>query len=204
MVSQAERRKATIDAILGAARKLFARDGFEATTIDDIAKAGGVAKGAVYHHFRSKEEILEQVLETMQAELAAEVPIIARAAKDPLDGIYKGTLKYLSAASEKGTRRILLIDGPAVLGWDKWREIDQRHFAHLLKVPMTVLLKDRMKPREIDALCHLVTGAMTEAALVCAVSDNPERDARDLALGIKMLLESVVKPRVSGGRAPEA
>ena len=70
MSSQAERRAATVAAILTSARALFGGRGFEATSIDDIAEGAGVAKGAVYHHFDSKEAIFTQVLEAVQADIA--------------------------------------------------------------------------------------------------------------------------------------
>jgi AcrR family transcriptional regulator len=125
MAKQAQRTEATTRAIEGAARKLFATRGFAATSIDDIAARAGVAKGAVYHHFASKEAIFARVLESLQAELAsAEVPAASRRITDPLDAIADAVLRWLVAASEPERKRILLVDGPAVLGWQRWREID--------------------------------------------------------------------------------
>jgi len=192
MVSQSERRQATIAAILAAARRRFAQKGFAETTIDDIAEAGGVAKGAVYHHFSSKEEILERVMDQLTEEIAAAVPIAAQGGKDPLDAMTRGTQKYLSLIAEPAARRILLIDGPAVLGWDKWREIDQRHFSRLMRVPMAALLQGKKTPREIDAICHLLTGAVTEAALVTATAKDPQRTAREMAQSFRALLSGVL------------
>lgn len=202
MVSQEERRRATIAAILAAARKRFAQHGFDKTTIDDIARAGGVAKGAVYHHFASKEAIFERVLDQLTLELAEAVPAAAQAASDPLDAMVRGTHKYLSLISEPDTRRILLVDGPAVLGWDKWREIDQRHFGPLVRGPLTVLLRGKMKAREIEAICHLLTGAVTEAALVTASAPDPARTAREMARSFRALLSGIFSP--TDGSAPSA
>ena len=202
MVSQAERREATIAAILSAARKRFAQKGFAETTIDEIAQTGGVAKGAVYHHFSSKEEIFERVLDQLTLELAEAVPAAAQAATDPLDAMVRGTHKYLSLISEPDTKRIVLVDGPAVLGWDKWREIDQRHFGRLVRGPMTVLLREKMKPREIEAVCHMLTGAVTEAALVTANAADPARTAREMARSFRALLSGIFSP--TDGSAPSA
>src|SRR4051812_44092620 len=117
MVRQAERTEATKTAILQAARKLFASNGFEATSIDAIAEEAGVAKGAVYHHFASKEELFTRVLEGVQAEIAAAPPPASlRKLADPMDQIAAGALYYLNAATEPGTKQILLIDGPTVIG----------------------------------------------------------------------------------------
>src|SRR5690348_17964621 len=100
MIRQIDRSAATIADILAAARKLFAGEGFDGTSIDDIAAKAGVAKGAVYHHFDSKEAIFTRVLEDVQAEIAALPPSAAmRTLSDPLDLIAAGTLHYLLAAT---------------------------------------------------------------------------------------------------------
>ena len=128
MTSQPQRRAATIAAIISAAGELFTASGFAATSIDDIASRAGVAKGAVYHHFKSKEQIFQRVFEQMTGGLAAEVAASAAAGKSMLDRFERGTLKYLTSIAGNRFRQVLLIDGPAVLGWEKWREIDTRYF----------------------------------------------------------------------------
>jgi AcrR family transcriptional regulator len=194
VTTQAERRATTIAAILRAARSLFTARGFEATSIDDIAADAGVAKGAVYHHFDSKEQIFGCVFEEMSAELATLVPKAASAGKDLLDSIGRGTLKYLTTIASDDFRQILLLDGPAVLGWQKWREIDVRYFGQLMDTPLVAALKERASDREIEALSHLITGAVTEAALVCAVSEHRNRTARDLTKALQTMLSHYFRP----------
>jgi AcrR family transcriptional regulator len=192
MIRQIDRSAATIADILAAARKLFAATGFEATSIDVIAAKAGVAKGAVYHHFNSKEEIFTRVLEDVQAEIAAlPVPAATRAMADPLDMVAAETLRYLLAATEPSRKRILLIDGPAVIGWRKWREIDDRFFGAGAKAAMTHVLGVGAQPREIDAVTHLVMGAVMEACLVCATARDPKKAARELASGLRKMLEGL-------------
>ena len=192
MIRQIDRSAATIADILAAARKLFATAGFEATSIDGIAAKAGVAKGAVYHHFDSKEEIFTRVLEDVQAEIAASpVPAATRAMSDPLDMIAAETLRYLLAATEPSRKRILLIDGPAVIGWRKWREIDDRFFGAGAKAAMTHVLGAGAPPREIDAVTHLVMGAVMEACLVCATAPEPKKAARELSSGLRKMLEGL-------------
>ncbi|MBS0471172.1 MAG: TetR/AcrR family transcriptional regulator [Proteobacteria bacterium] len=193
MVRQSERSNSTIGAILAAARRLFASDGFDAVSIDLIAARAGVAKGAVYHHFASKEEIFTRVLETVQAEIAtAPVPAADRRIADPMDAIAAGTLRYLLAATEPGARRILLIDGPAVIGWQKWRAIDDRFFGAGARAALAFALKKA--PESIDAEFHLVMGAVMEAALVCATAANPKKAARELSAGLLRMLEGLRPP----------
>lgn len=192
MSSQAERRAATIAAILASARALFGAQGFEATSIDDVAEGAGVAKGAVYHHFDSKGALFMAVLETVQAD-------ILRATvrpETPFDGdmaglVADGVERYLLAASAPSVGRILLIDGPAVIGWRRWREIDDHYFGAAMRTATTALLGADATPSQIDALAHLLMGAVLEAALVCATATDVEGRARDLASALRKLLEGL-------------
>jgi AcrR family transcriptional regulator len=195
MPSQAERRAATQGMILDAARRLFADRGFEAASIDDIAEAAGVAKGAVYHHFESKEALFERVLEGVQAELAgAPPPPGFRLPDDPVQQIALGVRHYLVAASEPARRRILLIDGPAVIGWRKWREIDDRYFGAGTRAAVKRVLGEAAAEHEVDLLAHLLLGAVMEAALMCATADDPARAADELSSAVGRMIEGLSPP----------
>ena len=196
MVSQADRRAGTINGIHSAARDLFAKRGFAATTIDDIAARAGVAKGAVYHHFGSKEEIFERVLDGAFQEIAAKLRASAMEGSDLFEAIVKGTEIYLERVTAKGVKRILLEDGPAVLGWHRWRELDQRHFGSMLKVPLAQMLGAKLGAPDVEAQFHLLTGAITEAALISATAANPRKKARELSAGIRRLLAGLLSDQV--------
>jgi AcrR family transcriptional regulator len=192
MVTQAERRAETSGAILEAARKLFATQGFEATSIDDIAAKAGVAKGAVYHHFDSKEEIFTRVLDAVQAEIAATPPSAAlRKIADPLDRAAAAMLSYLNTATEPGIKRILLIDGPAVIGWRKWREIDDRYFGQGARNAVAHIMGTSAPASEIDAVTHAIMGAIMEAALVCATAPDAKKAAREMTAALRRLMEGL-------------
>jgi AcrR family transcriptional regulator len=189
MPSQAERRAATTAAILASARALFAEHGFEGTSIDGIALAAGVAKGAVYHHYPSKEAVFVEVLDAVHRDIAAAEPPAALAGvTDPVELIGAAVLHYLTTVSEPATRRILLIDGPVVIGWVRWREIDDRYFGARARVAMRVLLGPDASEAEVDAATRLSMGAVMEAALVCATAADPAESARELVGGLKRML----------------
>jgi AcrR family transcriptional regulator len=192
MIRQIDRSTATIAGILAAAREFFADEGFEAASIDGIAARAGVAKGAVYHHFASKEEIFTRVLEDVQAEIAAlPVPASTRALNDPVDVIAAETLRYLLAAADPSRKRILLIDGPAVIGWRKWREIDDRFFGAGARAALAAVTRGKASARELDALAHLLMGAVMEACLVCATAADAKKAARELSQGLRKMLEGL-------------
>jgi AcrR family transcriptional regulator len=195
MVRQSERREATVGAILAAARKLFAAEGFDAVSIDDIAARAGVAKGAVYHHFESKEAIFTRVLEAVQAEIAAQpAPSSLRKIADPLDRMAAAILGYLNSATEPAIKRILLIDGPAVIGWRKWREIDDKYFGAGARMAVAHVMGDGPSDGEIDAVTHAVMGMVMEASLVCATASDAKRAAREMAAAMRKLLEGLRRP----------
>ncbi|MGH7735766.1 MAG: TetR/AcrR family transcriptional regulator [Gemmatimonadales bacterium] len=192
MPSQAERRSATITAILAAARALFAELGFEATSIDDIALAAGVTKGAVYHHFASKEAIFVEVLDAVHRDLAnTPAPPELGAIADPIEMMAAGVLAYLAAACEPPTRRILLVDGPVVIGWARWREIDDAYFGAGARLLLRRVLGPGATEREVDAATHLTMGAVMEAALACATAQNPAEKARDLTEALRQMLRGL-------------
>ena len=194
MSTQAERRASTVAAILASARNLFRTRGFDATSIDDIAAGAAVAKGAVYHHFESKEAIFTCVLEAVQAEIQ-QIPLPPAATQGDLaDRMAAGVEHYLLTASEPRYRRILLIDGPAVVGWRRWREIDDRYFGAGARAANAALLGPSASPAEVEALTHLFMGAVMEAALVCSNSANVNKVARDLAGILRRLLKGFVQP----------
>ena len=191
--TQAERSEATVGAIERAARKLFATRGFEATSIDEIAARAGVAKGAVYHHFDSKQELFARVLDRIQGELAALPAPTGRRGAGPLDLVAEAVLAYLIAASEPDVRRILLVEGPAVVGWARWREIDAKYFGAATRAGIAAVLGAEVSERHVDALAHLVLGAVMEGALLCATGPDPKQTAREVTAALRRLLSGLVE-----------
>jgi AcrR family transcriptional regulator len=192
MATQADRRAATQAAILKAARKLFGDDGFDATTMDDIASAARVAKGAVYHHFKTKEDVFEAVFEAVSHDLVAEIDAVARAEKDALVAMAAGTQHYLAACAKGQTGQIILRDGPAVLGWERWREIDAKHFGG--KIPRgleAAMARGLIARQAVEPLARLLLGAMTEAAVACAGANDIKKAGAEYSRAFKFLLEAM-------------
>jgi AcrR family transcriptional regulator len=192
MATQADRRAATQAAILKAARKLFGDDGFDATTMDDIASAARVAKGAVYHHFPTKEAVFEAVFEEVSRDLVVEIATVSREQKDVLLAMAAGTQHYLAACAKGPTGQIILRDGPAVLGWERWREIDAKHFGGGIPRALEAAMARGLLTRQpVEPLARLLLGAMTEAAVACAGADDIRKAGADYARAFKSMLEAM-------------
>ena len=192
MAKQAERRAATIEAILAAARRLFGTQGFAATTMDEIAGAAGIAKGAVYHHFKTKEAVFEAVFDQVSRDLVIEIDGAARAEKDVLAAMVAGTQHYFAATAKGPTGRIILRDGPAVLGWERWREIDAKHFGGKLPRALSIAMESGLVAKQpVEPLARLLLGAVTEAAVACAGRDDIARAGTEYARAFKSLVEAL-------------
>lgn len=192
MAKQAERRAATTEAILKAGRRLFGEQGFAATTIDDIAEAARVAKGAVYHHFATKEAVFEAVFEQVSHDLVLEIDRAARTEKDVLAAMVAGTQHYFAACAKGPTGQIILRDGPAVLGWERWREIDARHFGGKIPRALAVAMDAGLIARQpVEPLARLLLGAVTEAAVACAGRADVLKAGGEYSRAFKSLLEAL-------------
>jgi AcrR family transcriptional regulator len=192
MARQAERRQATRDAIVAAAAMFFGERGFAATSIDEIAAAADVAKGAVYHHFPSKEALFETVLRRTSETLAADIATKVFQAPDALAMLAQGTEAYFEACAQGPIGRIILKDGPAVLGWARWREIDEEHFGRAFPQALAIAMDQGLVDRRpIAPLSRLLLGAVTEAAAACATSADPATTGREHAAAFVRLIDGL-------------
>src|SRR3954470_16650716 len=192
MAKQAERRAATTEAILKAGRRLFGERGFAATTIDDIANAAQVAKGAVYHHFATKEAVFEAVFDQVSRALVQEIDRAVRTEKDVLAAMVAGTQHYFAACAKGPMGQIILRDGPAVLGWQRWREIDARHFGGKIPRALNIAMDAGIIARQpVEPLARLLLGAISEAAAACSGRSDIEAVGAEYARAFRSLLDAL-------------
>ena len=192
MAKQAERRAATTEAILKAGRRLFGEQGFAATTMDDIAEAARVAKGAVYHHFATKEAVFEAVFDSVSRDLVADIERTTRSERDVLAAMVAGTQHYFAACAKGPTCQIILRDGPAVLGWERWREIDAEHFGGKFPRALAAAMDAGLIARQpIEPLSRLLLGAVTEAAVACAGRPDVLKAGSEYSRAFRSLLEAL-------------
>jgi AcrR family transcriptional regulator len=170
---RAERGEATRRHLVETATRLFAERGYEATPIELVLAEAGVSRGALYHHFVSKEALFEAALDATQAGVA--VRDAARRAGDPLGALRAGCATWLALARDPVVRRIVLLDAPGVVGWERWREIDQRHSLGAVTASLRALASEgRLTRALVDVHAHVLLAALTEVALLIAQADDPE------------------------------
>jgi AcrR family transcriptional regulator len=176
--TQVERSEATRNALIEAARALFAERGYADVGTEEIVRAAGVTRGALYHHFDGKRELFEAVYERIEAELAQRIAsgALGGGVAEPLEAMRAGAETLLRACTEPEVQRIALLDGPAVLGWDRWREIAAEHGLGLIEGTLQAAVEAGAIPEQpIRPLAHLLMGALDEAAMLVARAEDPER-----------------------------
>ena len=170
--TQAERSDATTADLITAGRYLFGRDGYAAASVDAVAAAAGVTKGAAYHHFPSKAALFRAVFADVQAGLAQTLEREAGAESDPWHGLLRGCRTFLECCLDPGFRRIVMLDGPSVLGWEEVRRI-QRDTVLRVLVEGVRAASAAGSDVDLTARSHLMFGALCEAGMVLARADDP-------------------------------
>src|SRR3712207_911756 len=138
-----EQGRATRNEILEVATALFAEQGYERTSTAAILDRAGVSRGSLYHHFSGKPALFEAVLEEQEARIAKTTVAAARGVTDPVEALRAGCHAWLKMARDPVVRRIVLIDAPSAVGWEKWREIDERHAFGILKQAVAACLGEK-------------------------------------------------------------
>jgi len=169
--TNAERTAATRTQILAAARALFAQHGYAATGTPEIVRAAGLTRGALYHHFADKAAVLDAVLHAEATAVAERIEAATDGIDDPARALDFGTDAYLSAMQTPGRARLLLIEGPAVLGPARLAAIDRETGGGSLRTGLAALLGDT--PGDLDALADSLSAAFDRAALAIAEGADP-------------------------------
>jgi AcrR family transcriptional regulator len=187
--SQAETQQ-TIRKLIEVSRQHFTVHGYAQTVLEDIADEAKLTRGALYHHFGSKKKLFKVVLEEVQKDVAQRIETEAEKGKDEWDQLLMGCHAFVSAAVEAPNKRILLIDGPAVLGWDVWRSLDEQHSMRLLRGQLQLMQESgHFGQLSIDALTHFLSGALNESALWVAQSSDQQEAFKQTMSVISFLLE---------------
>jgi AcrR family transcriptional regulator len=201
--SQVDRSAATRAALVAAARPLFAAHGFAGVGTEAIAQDAGVTRGALYHQFADKTALFEAVYEAIEEDLARRLGerIVAAGVTDPIEAMTLGAETWLDACDEPEVQQIVLLDGPAVLGWQRWRDIGLRYGLGLVEGLLAHAVElGRIPPQPVAALAHVLMGALDEAALYIARADDRAAASRETRAVIATLVAGLATPARTGAR----
>jgi AcrR family transcriptional regulator len=184
--TQSERRARTRAALMAAGRLLFTEHGFAGAGREEIVERAGLTRGALYHHFASKEDLFAAVYEEVERDLCAAVVAAAVASDDPVEGLRLGALAFLDAAAKPEVRRIVLLDGPAVLTPEVQHEIAQRYGLGLVREALRAADEaGRLVVGPVDLLAPVLLAALHEAAVSVADGADPA--------GMRTIVEGLLK-----------
>ena len=199
--TQADRTAATRTALVAAARQLFAEHGYADVGTERVAQAAGVTRGALYHQFADKADLFAAVLEAVEVDLTQRLidVVAAMPQDDPLAVVAAGAEAWLDASVEPEVRRIALLDGPAVLGWERWREVGMRHGFGLVTGLLSELIEAGAIPAQpIEPVAHVLIGALDEAALYVAQAADPLTARAEAGAVLRRLVIALLGPAPQG------
>ena len=174
--TQAERTEATREALIDAARKLFTERGYDRVGTEEIVRAAGVTRGALYHQFGDKASLLEAAYERIEAESTERVAriVLGSELQSPVAAMKAGIEAFLDECARPELRQVALHDAPAVLGWERWRQIGAANGLGLIEASLAAAIEaGELRDLPVEPLAHLLMGALDEAAMLLARDERP-------------------------------
>jgi AcrR family transcriptional regulator len=191
--------------IVRTAGELFGSRGYDATSIEAVLERSGVSRGALYHHFQDKQELFVAVLEAVEARIADATVKASRGIADPVGALLAGCNAWLDISRDPAIRQVVMIDAPAVVGWQKWREIDARYGFGLLKGSLRAAAEaGRLSPALVEPLAHVLVAAVLEIALLMARTGDAPGSVKQAKAALRELIEKLLGPAPKPARKRKA
>jgi AcrR family transcriptional regulator len=184
------RGEATRGQLIAVATRMFAERGYEDTSIEAVLREAGVSRGSLYHHFASKEALFEAVAEDMETSVGVQTLAAADGITEPLAALRAGFLAWIRLAGDPVVRRILLVDAPSVLGWERWRAMEEDHALGLIRLALQAIAEQgKLRPELVGTFANVLLASVNEVALLVARSDDRDEAMKAGADAIDELLQ---------------
>ena len=194
LADQRVRAVATRAGLIATARRLFADAGYHATGTNELVAATAMTRGALYHHFTDKQALFEAVFREVSSELNQAASDAVRSLSgdtwNQLVHAFRTYLQLVAASAE--FQRILLIDGPAVLGWRRWRELQSEEIGAGVITTLQMLMKEGVIPQSAPGpLATLIQAALNDAALSIAYAPDQRAASAELTEALMRILKGL-------------
>lgn len=197
-----ESSEATRRGLVDAARALFSKKGYAETSTEEIVRAGRVTRGALYHHFTGKRDLFRAVLEEVNGGVSESIAGRALQEGDVWSAVVGGIDAFLDACLDPAYQRIVLLDGPAVLGWEEWREIGEQHGLGTIRAALAHAMEDGVIDEQpIEPLAHMLHGALNEAGMHIARSSNVKAARKETGASVFRLIDGLRRAETPEGAA---
>jgi AcrR family transcriptional regulator len=192
---RAAQGRATRGHLIEVATRLFAEHGYEGTSIEAVLSAVGVSRGALYHHFAGKEALFEAVVSAVSAQVTVDLTEVIRDCADPVEAMRTASLAWIGLAADPVVQRVVLVDAPSVLGWDRWRAMDDgRTLGHVRLLLQAVSDSGRLPSELVAPFAHMILAALDEIALVVARAPDSKAAVAEGRMAVEALLDRLLRP----------
>ncbi len=187
MNKNVDRGQVTRAHLVDVAARLFAAGGYDGTSIEAVLAEAGVSRGSLYHHFRGKDALFLAVLHDVGERVGGQIAAAMQDATDPVGALRAGSKVWFRLAADPVVQQIMLIDAPTVLGWQRWRDLDEQSSLAVIRPALSFAADaGRIERRHVDMFAHIVLAASNEVALVIGRAEDP---AAALSAGESALME---------------
>ncbi|MCX2724774.1 TetR/AcrR family transcriptional regulator [Roseibium salinum] len=180
--------------LIGAARKAFAEQGYSAASMDDLTASVGLTRGALYHNFGDKKGLLQAVVSQIDGEISAQARAVGQKAENDWERLLAEGIAYIEMALKPEVQRIVLLDGPAVLGDPSQWPSQNSCLKATTQALESLIAKGIVKPVDPEAAARLLNGAAFNAALWIAASDDPQAVLVRVVEAFRCLAEGLLTP----------
>ena len=192
---RAAQGRATRGQLIEVATRLFAEHGYEGTSIEAVLSAAGVSRGALYHHFAGKEALFEAVVSAVSDQVTMELTEAVRGCVDPLDAMRTAAIAWIGLAADPVIQRVVLVDAPSVLGWDRWRAMDDGRTLGALRAMLQAVSDSGRLPSELVVpFAHMILAALDEIVLVIARAPDSAAAVAEGRMAVQALLDRLLRP----------
>jgi AcrR family transcriptional regulator len=192
---RAAQGRATRGQLIEVATRLFAEHGYEGTSIEAVLSAAGVSRGALYHHFAGKEALFEAVVSAVSEQVMVKLTETVQGCADPLDAMRTAALAWIDLAADPVIQRVVLVDAPSVLGWDRWRAMDDGRTLGAMRVMLQAISDSGRLPAElVGPFSHMILAALDEIVLVIARAPDSEAAVAEGRTAVQALLDRLLHP----------
>ena len=192
---RAAQGRATRGQLIEVATSLFAGHGYEGTSVEAVLSAAGVSRGALYHHFAGKEALFEAVVSAVTDRVTAELTEVISGCTDPVDAMRTAALAWIGLAGDPVIQRVVLVDAPSVLGWERWRAMDNGQTLGAMKVMLQAVSDSgRLPPELVEPFSHMILAALDEAAMVVARAPDSGAAVTESRHAVEELIDRLLRP----------
>jgi len=186
--------EATRRQLVEVATRLFAEQGYEDTSTEQVLREAGVSRGSLYHHFDGKDRLFEAVVEHVEEGVVEQLMAIDLRHRDPVKVLRLGCARWIALVEDATVRQIVITDAPAVLGWQRWREIDERYGFGLLKAAVQMVADaGRLAIDDVDVVARVLLGALNEAAMLVARPETTAASRRQATKAVDRIIDGFLR-----------